>query len=108
MYKVLHHIDDVSRKEGRRGHPGIQDCVDASIQKLEKYIKKFTERLITATINNIPNTKHQSNENNQKTKMRRKTNVWTFQATNQWNLTLKNLDMTKKEKTLREKLNLFS
>ena len=43
MHMTLHHRDDVdrlyvSRKEGERGLPNIQDNVDASIQRLEDYI----------------------------------------------------------------------
>ena len=44
MHKLLHLREDVhrlyvSRKEGRRGLASIQDSVNASIQKLEEYIK---------------------------------------------------------------------
>ena len=40
MHKALHPSDDGakkkgSRKEGRRGHASIEDCVDTSIQQLE-------------------------------------------------------------------------
>ena len=45
MHKALHPRDDVdrlfvSRKEGGRGLTSIEDCVDASIQRLEDYIEK--------------------------------------------------------------------
>ena len=45
MHKALHSRDDiyrvyVSRKEGRRGLASNKDCVDASIRRLEDYIKK--------------------------------------------------------------------
>ena len=48
MHKALHPRDDidrqyVSRKEGRRGLASINDCIDASIQELEEYIKKSNE-----------------------------------------------------------------
>ena len=48
-HKTLHTREDtdkmcVSRK-GRRGLARIEDCVDASIQGLEGYIKKRKERL---------------------------------------------------------------
>ena len=54
MHKVLHPKDGVdrlyeSRKEGRRGHASIENGVDASIQRLEDYVKKRAGRLITAT-----------------------------------------------------------
>ena len=58
MHKALHHRDDVnrlyvSRKEEGRDLASIEDSVDASIQRLEDYIEKRGERLITATRNNI-------------------------------------------------------
>ena len=45
MHKALHLEDDidrriVSRKERRKGFVSIKDCVDATIQQLEEYIKK--------------------------------------------------------------------
>ena len=60
MYKVLHHRDDVdrlyvSRKE-RRELASIEDSVHASIQRLEDYIKKHKQGLITAIRNNTDNT----------------------------------------------------
>ena len=61
MPKDLHPRNDVnrlyvSRKEGGRGLTSIEDSVDASIQRLEDYIKKRRGRLITATKNNTDNT----------------------------------------------------
>ena len=47
----------VSRKEGGRGLAIIENSVEASIQRLEDYIKKHGGRLITATRNNTENTK---------------------------------------------------
>ena len=60
MHKALHPRNDVDRlyelrKEGGRGVTSIEDSVDASIQHLEDYIKKF-RRLVTATRNNTNNT----------------------------------------------------
>ena len=60
MHKVLHPRDDVdrlymSRKEGRRGLASNEDSVDASIKRVEDYIEKHGERLITATRNNTDN-----------------------------------------------------
>ena len=48
MHKALHHRGDVdrlyvSRKEGGRRLANIEDNVDASIQRLEDYIKKTTK-----------------------------------------------------------------
>ena len=45
MHKALHsrydiHRQHVSRKEGGRELASIEDSVDASIQRLENYIKK--------------------------------------------------------------------
>ena len=53
MHKALHPRDDVdrlyvSRKEGGRGLPSIEDSVDASIQQLEDYIGKHVRGLTTA------------------------------------------------------------
>ena len=48
--------DYVARKEGRRGLAIIEDSVDKSIRRLEDYIKKSKERLITETRNNINST----------------------------------------------------
>ena len=61
MTKALHPRDDVdrlyaSRKEGGRGFASIEDSVDASIQRLEDYIEKHEEELITATRNDTDNT----------------------------------------------------
>ena len=43
-------------KKSERGRASIQDGVNASIQRLEDYIKMRGGRLITATRNNIDNT----------------------------------------------------
>ena len=61
-HKTLHPRDDidklyVSRKEGGRRLTSIEDGVDASIQRLEDYIQKHEERLITATKNNTDDTR---------------------------------------------------
>ena len=45
MYKALHPRDDIvrmyeSKKEGGRGLTSIEDSINASIQRLEYYIKK--------------------------------------------------------------------
>ena len=52
MHKALHPRDDidrlyVSRKEGGRGLASIEDIVDASIQRLEDYVEKHEQGLIT-------------------------------------------------------------
>ena len=46
----------VSRKEERRGLDYIEDCVDASTQRLEDYIEKHEGGLITAIGNDTDNT----------------------------------------------------
>ena len=61
MHKTLHPRDDidrlyVSRKEGGKGFASIEGSVDASIQRLEDYIKKHEGGLITATRNDTDNT----------------------------------------------------
>ena len=60
MHQALHSRDDfdrryVSRKEGGIGLTSIEDSVDTLIQRLEDYIEKWEERLITATRNNTDN-----------------------------------------------------
>ena len=52
MHRALHPRDDVhrlyvSRKEGGRGLASIEDTVDVSIQRLEDYIGKHEQGLIT-------------------------------------------------------------
>ena len=54
MHKALHPRDVVyrlyvSRKEGERRLTSSEDSVDASIQRLEDYIEKREEGLITTT-----------------------------------------------------------
>ena len=76
MHKALHPRDGVyrlyvSRKEGGRELTSIEDSVDPSIQRLEDYIEKHERRLIAATRN-------YTNDINQKTKVGRKTTLWTF------------------------------
>ena len=61
MHKALLPRDDidklfVSRKEGGRGLVSIEDRVDASIQRLEDYIEKHEQGLITAIRNETDNT----------------------------------------------------
>ena len=61
MHKALHPSDDVDRlyvswKEGERGHASIEDSADASIQRLEDYIEKHEQGLITAIRKDTSNT----------------------------------------------------
>ena len=61
MHKAFHPRDDVdrlyvSRKEGGRELVGIEDSVDASIQRLEDYIVKHEGGLISAIRNDTDNT----------------------------------------------------
>ena len=61
MYKALQPRDDVDRlyvssKEGRRRLAGIEESVDASIQRLEDYREKHEGGLITAIKNDTDNT----------------------------------------------------
>ena len=61
MHKALHPREDVdrlyvSRKEGGRGLASTEYSVDASIQRLEDFIQKHDEGLITAIRNDIDNT----------------------------------------------------
>ena len=61
MHKALHPRDDndklyVSRKKRGRGLASSKDSVDASIQRLEDYIEKHKQGLITAIRNDTDNT----------------------------------------------------
>ena len=55
MHKALHRKDDINRlyvlRKGGSGLASIKDSVDPSIWRLEDYIKKRKERLITASSN---------------------------------------------------------
>ena len=69
----------VSRKEEGRGLTSIEDCMDASIQGLENYIKKNKERLITASSNSICNIRtDRKASKTRKAEKGRKTTVWMF------------------------------
>ena len=62
MHKALHPRDDIDRlyvlrKEGGRGLASLEVSVEATIQWLEDYIKKCWGRRITATRNNMDNTR---------------------------------------------------
>ena len=77
MHKVLHPRNEVdrlyvSRKEGGKRLTRIEDSDDASIQLLEDYIEKRIGRLITATRNNINNTRSNRTEITRKQKCREK------------------------------------
>ena len=61
MHKTLHPRDDVerlrvSRKEGVRGLASIEDCFNASLQRLGDCIEKRRGRLITSTRSNTDDT----------------------------------------------------
>ena len=78
MHWALHPRDDVnrlyvSRKEGGRGPTIIQDSIEASIQRLDDYIKKRGGTLITPTRKNTDSTSI-NRINNEKTKNRKKNN----------------------------------
>ena len=62
IHKALHPKDNIDRKyvlrkEGGRGLGRIEESIDASIQRLEDYIKKSKKRLIIATRNRTDNIK---------------------------------------------------
>ena len=50
IYKIY-----VSREEGGGGHTSNENCVDASVQGHEGYIKQSKERLITEASNSTEN-----------------------------------------------------
>ena len=61
MHKALHPRDDVdrlyvSKKEVGRGLDRIEDTVDALTQRLEDYIEKHEQGLITTIRNGTDNT----------------------------------------------------
>ena len=53
--RVYKQIVCVKKKKGERGRASTENCIDASIQKLD-YIRKCRGRLITSTRNNTENT----------------------------------------------------
>ena len=77
MHKALHPRDNVdrlhvSRKEGGRGLASIEDTVDASIQRIEDYIEKHEQGLITAIKNDTDNTIDERMTTTRKQKWERK------------------------------------
>ena len=73
IHKALHPRDDanrlyVPRKEGGRGLASIEDSVDALRQRIKAYKEKHGGRLITATRNNIENTRMSGTEISRKQK----------------------------------------
>ena len=56
-FQLTNNHSNNNREEGGRGLTSIQDSVDASIKRLEDYIKKRRRRLITYTRNNTENTR---------------------------------------------------
>ena len=78
-----------SLKEGRRGFTNIEDCRDASIQRLEGSIKKTKERQIAAASNGIDNTRTNRNTKEVRKQKREEKTVCIFQAKN-WRDLLEN------------------
>ena len=102
IHKALYPSDDidklhVSRKEGR-GLATIEDCVDASMQQQEDFMKKARWKTDCSHQKQFRQWKQRQYENNQKTKIVRETNVWKSRAINKQNLTRQNLDIAKKWK----------
>ena len=59
----------MSRKEGGSGYSYIEDYIEASVQKLEQYIKKIQEKLITEQVTEMAmNGKQEKLENRNKEK----------------------------------------
>ena len=82
MHKALHPRDDVyrlyvSRKKGGRRLASIGDSVNALIKRLEDYIDKRGEILITATRNNTDDPRISRMEITRK-QARRRTTLWAF------------------------------
>ena len=111
MHKTLHPRDDVdrlyvSRKEGGRGLAGIEDSVDASIQRIEDYIEKHERGLIAATGNDTDNTKTNWMTITRKQKWEEKQLYGRFKQLMNSISREKNWTGLKEKVTLREKLNL--
>ena len=86
IHRTLYPWEDIDRlyvsRKGGRGLTSIEDSIDASI-RLEDNIQKRGGRLITATRNNTDNMRtNRTTKKKQKTKMGRKTILWTFKTTN--------------------------
>ena len=101
MHKALHPRDDVdrlyvSRKEGGRGLASIEDTVDASIQRLEDYIVKHEQGLITTIRNDTDNTIDERITTTRKQKWKGKQLYG--HLFNKQHLTPRNLDLAKKRK----------
>ena len=103
MHKVLHPRNyvnrlHISRKEGEKGLASIEDSIDASIQRLEDYIEKRGERLITANRNNTDNMRTKRTEITRKQKWKEKQLSGRFKRLTNYISHEKNVDVTKKEK----------
>ena len=72
----------MSRKGGGRGLTTIDDSIDARTRKLQKKAERKTDY---SNQKQCRQHKDHQNDNNQETKMRRKTTVWTFQMTHKQN-----------------------
>ena len=103
IYKTLHPRDDidglyVSRKKEGRGLTILKNSVDASIHRLQNYMKKPGGRLITATKNNIVNTRINRTTMTRKQKWEEKQLYGRFKRLLS-NISLeKNINVTKKGK----------
>ena len=64
-------------KEGGSGLASIEDCVDASKQRLEDYIQKHNGGLTTAVRNDTNNTMDNRMTITRKQKWEGKTTLWT-------------------------------
>ena len=103
MHKALHPRDDVdrlyvSRKEGGRGPTSIEDTVDASIQRLEDYIEKHEQGLITTIRNDTDNTIDERVTTTRKQKWEGKQLYGRFKRLINNISHKKNLDLAKKRK----------
>ena len=76
MHKALHdqRTNTAIVKKGGRGLTNLKDRVDTSIRRLEDYIQREKKTDYC--------TQDQQNNKNKKTKMGRKTTVWTVQVIN--------------------------
>ena len=81
-----------------RGLASVEDSVDKSIRLEDEILKNEQRKTKQSLQEQHMQPKDQQNNDNWKTKMERKTTVWTLQVTSKRNLSWEKLDMVKKGK----------
>ena len=107
MHKAWYPRDNIDRiyasKKERRGHASIEGDVDASIQRLEDYIKKSKERTMTPAINSTDNI----SSNRTRNRSWKKNNCMDISSDKRAKFHTRRPGKGEKREPLREKLNLF-